>query len=149
MPAIRYVSSNIGCVVGPVRNRGDGWVDIRLQDGKFKRLPWLGFICEAGLRFIPDGAFAKMEAIEVTVDDGSYGSQWNRLEPNQFVLCWRVIHSNLGSSTWGIYGIVDSTGYPIVKTDRERPKPKRYAGDVVFMDGARKKILKGGGNKIA
>ena len=37
-----------------------------------------------------EGAFSKMEAMEVTAGDGGSNSEWIKLLENQFVLCWRV-----------------------------------------------------------
>ena len=47
-------------------------------------------MCRAGTMAMPEGAFSKMEAMEVTAGDGGSNSEWIKLLENQFVLCWRV-----------------------------------------------------------
>jgi hypothetical protein len=80
-----------------------------------------------------------MVAMEVTSGDGFYESKWIKLEPNQFVLCWRVLHPQMEGMSWGIYGIVDQTGLPIVMTDKGHPKPTRPTSDIRFFDRGKKK----------
>jgi hypothetical protein len=133
MPAIRFVDSNRGVIVKHTAKQTHLYVPIRLKNGAIKRYPWLGFLCTAGTRFFPEGAPCKMEAMEVTSGDGEYSDGWIKLGADQSVYCWRVIYESSGQVTWGIYGVIDNAGCPIIVTDKHRPKPPKPEGEVIFM----------------
>jgi hypothetical protein len=64
-------------------------VEIIRRDGSLAPVVWLGFICNAGTFFL-NGALAKMEAFEISADDGSSFTKWTRVPEGEHVLCWRV-----------------------------------------------------------
>lgn len=70
-----------------------------------------------------EGAYAKMLAAEVTNGDGFTYGDWVRVEENQFVLTWRV--PSISEGRWGIFGVVDNSGWPVVMTDKNYKPPRK------------------------
>lgn len=138
MPAIRYLHNATGTIVTPTSSGIFGLISVRRINATDARLPWLGFICRAGILTMPEGAYAKLNAMEVTADDGDAGSNWIRLNENQFVLGWRVLHVVAKQAKWGVYAIIDSNYCPVVMTEKESPKPKKKGGNVTFIDQRKK-----------
>lgn len=56
-------------------------VDVRMKDGSFIRMDWLGMICEhAAAEAIPGLGYAKIRAHEVTPESGLFPQGWRRIE---------------------------------------------------------------------
>lgn len=139
MPAIRFLDSQRGVIVKHTTTARSVSVPIRLKDGKVKRYTWLGFICKAGTRDFPEGAYCKMEAWEVSAQNGDYDNEWIKLARDQSVACWRILYETTGQLEWGIYGIVDESGLPIVIQDPNRPVPPTPEGKLIFLNKGKKK----------
>lgn len=122
MPAIRFLFNGVMALatVPPEENH---FIEVRMHNGKPARFEFLGFICRHGINLLSDGSYAKMIAVEVSNGDGNHGD-WRRVEDNQVALVWRVLHSKRGFKNWGVYGIVDAEGWPIVVTDKNYKEPK-------------------------
>lgn len=95
-----------------------------MHNGKLERFEFMGLICRAGINLMPDGAYAKMMAVEVTNGDGRTYGEWRSVEQNQVVLAWRVLHKARGHASWGVYGVVDNQGWPIVVEDKSYKDPE-------------------------
>lgn len=119
MPAIRFhhqcvfqIADHLPCAVP---------VDVRLKDGSFMRMDWLGMICEHAAEAIPGLGYAKIRAHEVTPESGLFPQGWRRLESEEYVLGWRVERVTAGRTVvQGVYGVVDDDLWPIVIGQRGR-----------------------------
>lgn len=139
MPAIRIVfNGTLALATTPPEN--SHWVEIRMHNKNVKRFEWLGLICKHGVNLLPDGAYAKMIAKEVTNGDGKSFGEWRRLREDEFVLAWRVQHKANGNLAWGIYGIIGADGWPIVMTDKNYLPPTQPTAELYHIEGARDKL---------
>lgn len=123
MPAIRFIFNGIMSRATMTPDRDTGQVEIRMHNGRIQRFPWMGFICKSGIAHMTEGAYAKMLAAEVTNGDGFTYGDWVRVEENQFVLTWRV--PSISEGRWGIFGVVDNSGWPVVMTDKNYKPPRK------------------------
>ena len=115
MPAIRIFHQCVYRVVDHLPN-ASAVVDVRLRDGGYQRLPWLGMICEHAAERLPGVGYVKIRAIEVTAGDGIARCEWRQVADGQHVLGWRV--ETLSGQA--VYGVVDSSLWPIIIGDRGR-----------------------------
>lgn len=119
MPAVRFyhqcvfqIADHLPCAVP---------VDVRLKDGSFMRMDWLGMICEHAADVVPGLGFVKIRAHEVTPESGLFPQGWRRLENEEYVLGWRVERVTSGRNVvQGVYGVVDDDLWPIVVGQRGR-----------------------------
>lgn len=139
MPAFRYPYN----AVFPVATAAaGGFVSIRSKDGNWCPVAWQGFICRHGTALI-QGRYCKLQAFNVTKDDGSFGSEWVTLKKSEFVLGWAVEAAKWGQKRLelGAYAIIDDTGTPIVIDDDRTGKPRNeleHKAPVVPIEFARR-----------
>ena len=109
MPAIRY---QYQCLLRTVDNTGGkDPVEVRLKSGDYKRIKWLGMVCESATDMIHGLGFVKIKAFEVTNGDGVNKCEWRRLLDSEHVQGWRC-ETNNGAE--GVYGVIDRNGWPII-----------------------------------
>lgn len=109
MPAIRYYHQCVFAVADHLP--GGKPVEVKMRDGTYMRLDWLGMICEAAAERLPGLGYGKIRAHEVTDGDGLVKCDWRRLKEGEHVLGWRCLAHN-GSES--VYGVVDNQGWPVV-----------------------------------
>ena len=133
MPAIRYPYN----AVFPVATFSPGGsVCVRQKSGEWAGVQWLGFFCRHATAF-NSGQYCKIQASDVTKDDGFIGSYWVSLKRSEFVLGWLVEHKKWGDkkSKWGVYAIVDDNCCPIVINDDRNDDSSQKAAAVVYNIG--------------
>ncbi len=142
MTAIRYQFNGCAEVVTLTSKGSHGWVTIRLHGGKEARMPWLGFVCTAATQSMPEGAYAKMLALQVSNGDPNRNdTKWIDVEKNQYVLCWRVLFATGKEVRWGVYGLVNDKGCPIVMVDKSYTPPQGpQSAKLLFLDKSKKQI---------
>lgn len=111
MPAIRYRLNS--CAAMAEAFPSDNPVEIRTYNGEWERLKWLGFVCESGSKMIEFSRRGKMRAHEVTNGPGLGSREWRTLSGGEYVV---VIIIPLKSG-YGVYGLVDKYGWPVIKGD--------------------------------
>ena len=129
MPSIRHRCGAVFRVAQPVMDKTH-MVEIIARDGSLVLVIWLGFICNAGTRFL-NGGLAKMKAFQISREDGSYTTQWTQVPEGEYVLCWRVPH-NMGTAKCGVYAIVDDFGMPITSGSLTK-NPLRSAEALAYV----------------
>lgn len=127
MPAIRY---NFGAITPlATSNPGDSEhpIEVSGRGGEPRCVRWMGFICLTGTHYI-EGKTGKIFAFEVTNGPGQYAGQgdWRPVRKDERVLGWIVSYSK-SDSRFGVYGIVDQDGWPIIIKDKLPPGPKPKA----------------------
>lgn len=100
-------------------------MSVRKKGGQPAYVGWIGFICRHGTGRI-EGRYCKIEATDVTRDDGFIGSEWTTLKRTEFVLGWIVESMKWGQKRWehGVYAVIDDTCMPIV-IDDQKAKPEK------------------------
>lgn len=127
MPAIRY---NFGAVT-PLATANPGEaehaVEVASRGGEPRCVRWMGFVCLAGTHYM-EGRLGKIFAFEVTNGEGRYAKEgdWRKVRKDERVLGWIVAYP-AGESGFGVYGIVDQDGWPIVIRDKLPPGPRPKA----------------------
>lgn len=128
MPAIRFLNQCVFQIAdaGPCPVP----VDVRMRDGNFTRLHWLGMICEHAAEHLPGLGYAKVKAAEVTCESGLFPKGWVKLEKNEYVLAWRCEFAAGGKTVrQGVYGVVDKNLWPIIVGTKGR----RYGGSALTL----------------
>lgn len=88
---------------------------------------WMGFMCLAGTHHM-EGKIGKIFAFEVTNGPGKYAGQgdWRPVRRDERVMGW-IVSCRGADSKFGVYGIVDQDGWPIIIKDKLPPGPKPKA----------------------
>ena len=138
MPAIRYPNNAVFPVV---TTSPGGCVSVRHNDGEWRHISWMGFICRHGTGGI-SGKYCKIKATDVTKDDGFVGSYWITLKKTEFVLGWVVESMKWGQNKFefGAYAVIDDNCTPIV-IDSVKVTPEKgiELAPVVQINLARRK----------
>lgn len=113
---------------------------VRHKDGQWCSVSWMGFICRHGTGRL-QGRYCKIQATDVTRDDGFIGSDWRTLKKTEFALGWLVEWMKWGQSRWeyGVYSVIDDTCMPIVIDDQKaRPEKTVERAPVVRIEAAKR-----------
>lgn len=110
MPAIRFRYNNVCAVV--VNEEPDGVVEVRMRDGDFTRITWLGFVCEPGVKFIAGARPGKIIAADVTNTCGRL-ADWRGVRRDQYVR-GLIVQLTCTYKKYGAYAVVDRDGWPVV-----------------------------------
>lgn len=128
MPAIRYMNSGVPDVASH-RSRLHR-VDVLSKLGERISVNWLGFICEYATHHI-GGRAGKILALQVTSDDGYQGSRWIKVEAIEVVAGWLVELYDEPTIQYGVYGVVNAEGWPIIKPKITPPPKPRLVATVI------------------
>lgn len=115
MPAIRYSYNKVCAVV--LNEEPCGIAEVKGKLGEPIRVDWFGFVCERGVKMIQNARKAKILAGEVTNESG-FACSWHAVRSHQYVMGLIVLQST-GNEQYGVYGIVDKHGWPIVRSEGE------------------------------
>lgn len=123
MPAIQYRMH--GTIVVVRDPKGFEAINLWSKKGTLIEVLWLGFMTRYSADMMTGGGWGRMPAVAVSSASTPICG-WRPVEPDQFVLCYRVPQPQVPSG-WGAYAILDVEGWPIVMTPRptvNSPKPK-------------------------
>lgn len=114
MPCLNYRWN--GCAVR-VDDIPRGEVDVLQVNGEWKRVPWLGFVCEKGAKMLSVSRPGKIRAARVSNGSLMTAREWRTLSGDEYVLGMLCpLHDR-----FGVFAVVDKDGWPIVKGSKKPP----------------------------
>ncbi|HEY6527124.1 MAG TPA: hypothetical protein VIZ65_00400 [Cellvibrionaceae bacterium] len=133
MPGIKYQVGGGWQIIQPGSNRAE----IRLIDGSWQSVDFLGFICQHALSVLVGGKYAKIN-VRATVSGDVYPTciwKWHPL--GSYGLGWRATVLSGKTEHVGVYAIVDDAGWPIIKIDTTIYPPRPPAKVFLMASSAK------------
>lgn len=139
MPAVRFIWNGVTEQITATSYKSNHSINVRLHNGKERRISCMGFICKAGTLAMPEGSYCKVIVGSVAISNGENDADWIRVYENQYVLGWRMLWNQRGHVDWAAFIIVDNLGCPIVMTDKNYKPPTNKKAGVYWLATKKKR----------
>lgn len=122
MPALKKTSVGISCITRAVTSGDKSLWKLKGREGYGNvSAIWLGFICEAGIQFIPGKHCKIIYQGQITWGYGTDIDDWKQMQLDEYLLGWCVSwrYHDAAPEELAVYAIVDKDGFPITVHDRK------------------------------